>query len=187
MRVLKFGGTSVGKPERMHQVAELINDGVQKIVVLSAVSGTTNSLVGINEAYKKEGMGAAHLLINELEASYFPFIKQLYTTPAALAKGRQLIEEKFNFLRSFDPMTFDGDDEKMILAQGELISTNLFVFYAQEIGMDAVLIPALEFMRTQEGEPDLEYITKAVQQTLKQTGAANLYICLLYTSPSPRD
>jgi len=186
MRVLKFGGTSVGKPERMHQVAELINDGVQKIVVLSAVSGTTNSLVGINEAYKKEGLGAAHLLINELEATYYPFIKRLYTTPTALEKGQKLIEEKFNFLRSFDPITFDGDDEKMILAQGELISTNLFVLYAQEIGMDAVLIPALEFMRTQEGEPDLEYITKAVQQTLKQTRTANLYITQGYICKNER-
>ena len=186
MRVLKLGGTSVGKPERMHQVAELINDGVQKIVVLSAVSGTTNSLVGINEAYKKEGLGKAHLLINQLEATYYPFIKKLYTTPASLEKGQKLIEEKFNFLRSFDPITFDGDDEKMILAQGELISTNLFVLYAQEIGMDAVLIPALEFMRTQEGEPDLEYITKAVQQTLKQTTAANLYITQGYICKNER-
>ena len=186
MRVLKFGGTSVGKPERMHQVAELINDGVQKIVVLSAVSGTTNSLVEINEAYKKEGLGKAHLLINQLEATYYPFIKHLYATPAALEKGQKVIEEKFNFLRSFDPITFDGDDEKMILAQGELISTNLFVLYAQEIGMDAVLIPALEFMRTQEGEPDLEYITKAVQQTLKQIREANLYITQGYICKNER-
>ncbi len=186
MRVLKFGGTSVGKPERMHQVAELIDDGVQKIVVLSAVSGTTNSLVGINEAYKKEGVGAAHLLINQLEASYYPFIKALYATQTALDKGQKLIEEKFDFLRSFDPITFDSDDEKMILAQGELISTNLFVLYALEIGMDAALIPALEFMRTQEGEPDLEYITKAVQQTLKQAGSAKVYVTQGYICKNER-
>ena len=186
MRVLKFGGTSVGKPERMKEVAQLINDGVQKIVVLSAVSGTTNSLVGINEAYKKEGDKAAHQLIKQLEASYYPFIEALYATPTALAKGKKLIEEKFMFLRSFNSLNFDGDDEKMILAQGELISTNLFVFYAQEIGMDAVLIPALEFMRTEEGEPDLEFITKAVEQTLKQAGKADLYITQGYICKNER-
>jgi len=186
MRVLKFGGTSVGKPERMHQVAELISDGVQKIVVLSAVSGTTNSLVAINEAYKKEGKEAAHRLINQLEAKYYPFIEQLYSTKAAHGQAKTLIQEKFEFLRSFDPTTFDVDDEKMILAQGELLSTNMFVYYAKEKGLSVELIPALEFMKTQEGEPDLEYITKAVQQTLKQTPKANYYITQGYICKNER-
>jgi len=186
MRVLKFGGTSVGKPERMRQVGELINDGVQKIVVLSAVSGTTNSLVEINEAYKKKGQQTAHQLIDQLEAKYYPFIDSLYTTAATHEKAKAFIEKKFNFLRSFDTNTFDVDDEKMILAQGELLSTNMFVFYAQEIGLNAVLILALEFMKTAEGEPDLEYITKAVQQTLKQIPKADYYITQGYICKNER-
>jgi len=176
MRVLKFGGTSVGSPERMHQVTQLINDGVQKIVVLSAVSGTTNSLVEINTAYKKEGKKAAHQLIETLEAKYYPFIKKLYTSEEALAKGTTLVKERFEVLRSFDTTTFDKDDEKIILAQGELISTHLFLYYAQEVGLDAALIPALDFMRTKEGEPDLDYIKSALKQTLKQTPPAKIYI-----------
>jgi len=176
MRVLKFGGTSVGSPERMHQVTQLINDGVQKIVVLSAVSGTTNSLVEINTAYRQEGNKAAHQLIDQLEAKYYPFIKALYKSEKALAKGTTLVKERFDLLRSFDTATFDGDDEKIILAQGELISTHLFLYYAQEVGLDAALIPALEFMRTEEGEPDLPYIKNALKQTLKQIPSAQIYI-----------
>ncbi len=186
MRVLKFGGTSVGKPERMQQVAELIDDGVQKVVVLSAVSGTTNNLVAINEAYKKQGVAAAHQLINQLEATYYPFIDQLYKAEAAHAKAKEFIQKKFDFLRSFDAASFDVDDEKMILAQGELLSTNMFVFYAQEIGLNAVLIPALEFMKTAEGEPDLDYIAKAVEQTLKQTPKADYYITQGYICKNER-
>ncbi len=186
MRVLKFGGTSVGKPERMHQVAELIDDGVQKIVVLSAVSGTTNSLVAINEAYKQQGEVEAHQLINQLEEKYYPFIENLYKAEAAHSKAKNFIQKKFDFLRSFDVNSFDADDEKMILAQGELLSTNMFVFYAQEIGLNAELIPALEFMKTAEGEPDLDYITKAVEQTLKQTPKADYYITQGYICKNER-
>ena len=186
MRVLKFGGTSVGKPERMHQIAELINDGVQKIVVLSAVSGTTNSLVGINKAYKQEGNQAAHQLIDQLEAPYHVFVKALYNTQAAITKASLLIKEKFDLLRSFESRTFDADDEKIILAQGELISTHLFLYYLQEIGRNAALIPALDFMRTEEGEPDLTYITKGLKQTLQQTPKADTYITQGYICKNER-
>jgi len=186
MRVLKFGGTSVGKPERMHQVAELINDEVQKIVVLSAVSGTTNSLVAINEAYKKQGEAAAHSLIDQLEVTYYPFIKELYRAEATHSKAKNFIKKKFDFLRSFQSATFNEDDEKIILAQGELLSTNMFVFYAQEIGLDVALIPALEFMKTAEGEPDIEYITSAVEQTLKQIPKATYYITQGYICKNER-
>ena len=176
MRVLKFGGTSVGKPERMHHVAELINDEVDKIVVLSAVSGTTNSLVEIHKAYKTQGKKAAWALIEKLEASYQPFIQNLYNSNTALNKAKELIKERFDLLRSFDEKKFSEADAKMILAQGELISTHLFLYYAQENGMNAVLIPALDFMKIKQGEPDLKFIKKAIKETLKRAGRHNIYI-----------
>jgi len=176
MRVLKFGGTSVGKPERMHHVAALINDGFKKIVVLSAVSGTTNSLVEINGAYKDEGDMAAHQLIDQLEADYFVFISKLYKSSESLILGENLVKEKFSLLRSFKHASFSELDAKLILAQGELISTHLFLYYAQEIGMDAVLIPALEFMKIEDGEPDQDFIRSALNDTLSEAGDHRLYI-----------
>lgn len=176
MRVLKFGGTSVGKPERMHHVADLISDGLEKIVVLSAVSGTTNSLVEIHTAYQEEGNTAARLLIDQLEKKYHPFIQKLYNSKESLEKARELIREKFDLLRSFKQQYFTEADAKTILAQGELISTNLFLFYAQEIGLNATLIPALSFMKINEGEPDLDFIKKQLPITLKEAGSHTIYI-----------
>lgn len=176
MRVLKFGGTSVGKPERMHHIAGLINDGIEKIVVLSAVSGTTNSLVEIHTAYQQEGKEAAHQLINKLEASYHPFIQNLYDNNDSLKKGKALIKEKFDLLRSFNANNFSEADAKMILAQGELISTHLFLYYAQEIGLSATLIPALDFMKIVDGEPDQDFTAKEIQNTLTKVGKHQVYI-----------
>ena len=176
MRVLKFGGTSVGKPERMKHIAQLINDGIEKIVVLSAVSGTTNSLVEIHTAYQKEGKKAAHRLIDKLEASYHPFIQKLYNDNKSLKRAKALIKEKFDLLRSFKAKNFSASDAKVILAQGELISTHLFLYYVQEIGLNAALIPALDFMKTTDGEPDLKFITKKIRKTLKKVGKHQLYI-----------
>ena len=176
MRVLKFGGTSVGKPERMQHIAQLINDGVEKIVVLSAVSGTTNSLVEIHTAYKKEGKKAAHQLIDKLEAKYHPFIKALYSKNGSIKKATALIKEKFDLLRSFKSKKFGEADAKIILAQGELISTHLFLYYVQEIGLNATLIPALDFMKTTDGEPDLKFIAKKLRKTLVKSGKHQVYI-----------
>lgn len=176
MRVLKFGGTSVGKPERMHHIAGLINDGVEKIVVLSAVSGTTNSLVAIHTAYQTEGKKAAHQLIDQLEATYHPFIQNLYDNNDSLKKGKALIKEKFDLLRSFDADNFSEADAKTILAQGELISTHLFLYYVQEIGLSATLIPALEFMKIVDGEPDQDFTAKEIQKTLAKAGKHQIYI-----------
>lgn len=176
MRVLKFGGTSVGKPERMQHIAQLIDDGIDKIVVLSAVSGTTNSLVEIHMAYKKEGEKAAHKLIDKLEASYYPFIKDLYETKTATKKAKKLIKKTFDLLRSFKAKKFSEADAKIILAQGELISTHLFLYYVQEIGLNATLIPALDFMKTNNGEPDLKYIAKKLKKTLLKAEKHQIYI-----------
>ena len=55
MQVWKFGGTSVGKPERMKSIRQLITeDGQPKIVVLSALSGSTNTLLSISESLNAE-------------------------------------------------------------------------------------------------------------------------------------
>jgi len=176
MRVLKFGGTSVGKPERMHAIAQLINDGVEKIVVLSAVSGTTNSLVEIHTAYKKEGKKTAHKLIDKLEAKYHPFIQELYDNNASIKKAEKLVKKIFDLLRSFKAKKFSEADAKIILAQGEILSTHLFLYYVQEIGLNATLIPALDFMKTTKGEPDLKFIAKKIRKTLVKSGKHQVYI-----------
>src|SRR5688572_6606777 len=126
MRVLKFGGTSVGSAERMHALVKLINDGIPKIVVLSAMSGTTNSLVEIGAALYAKDHDKARQLINNLETKYQEVISQLYTTESALNKGKELITSHFNYLRSFTMDLFTVNEERAILAQGELLSTAMF-------------------------------------------------------------
>ncbi|MEL6925140.1 MAG: aspartate kinase [Bacteroidota bacterium] len=176
MRVLKFGGTSVGKPQRMHEVAQLINDGHTKIVVLSAVSGTTNSLVALANSFQLGKDQQALQQIGTLEAHYEAFVQELYSSESALAKAQNLLSEKFSLLRKFSSESFTDSDELIILAQGELISTHLFHFYCEEQGIETVLLPALEFMRTEKGEPDLRFIAKALANTLRSHLSSKLYI-----------
>lgn len=177
MRVLKFGGTSVGSVERMHALVDLINDGVPKIVVLSAMSGTTNSLVEISNALYAKDSVLAKQLIATLETKYNEVVKQLFKTEKELTKGKQLIVSHFEYLRAFTLEEFTVNGERAILAQGELLSTALFHYYLEESGVDSVLLPALNFMRIDENEePDMKYIEANIQPELDKTPACKLFI-----------
>jgi aspartate kinase len=177
LRVLKFGGTSVGSAERMHALVNLINDGVPKIVVLSAMSGTTNNLVEISTALYAKDNDKAKQLIDAMELKYNDVIKQLYKTEKSLAKGQQLIDSHFQYLRAFTIDVFSVNEERAILAQGELLSTALFHYYLEEINVASVLLPALNFMRLDENEePDMKYIETHVLAELQKTPEVKLYI-----------
>ena len=177
MKVLKFGGTSVGSPERMKGVAKLINDGEKKIVVLSAMSGTTNSLVEISDYLHKNNPEGANEVINNLERKYKQHVNELYSTDEYKQKTWSLIKDIFNGIRSFTKDVFTLFEEKVILAQGELMSTNMITNYLLEQGLNVVLLPALEYMRTDKnGEPDTTYIKSKLAAQLEMHPNADLYI-----------
>ena len=177
MKVLKFGGTSVGSPQRMKEVAKLINDGEKKIVVLSAMSGTTNSLVEISDYLYKKNPDGANEVINALEAKYKRHINELYSTEEYKNKTLALVKDIFNGIRSFTKDIFTLFEEKVILAQGELISTNMVTNYLLEQGVNVVLLPALDFMRTDKNaEPDLVYIKNKLGAQLEKQPDADIYI-----------
>lgn len=148
MKVLKFGGTSVGSAQRIKEVAKLITDGERKIVVLSAMSGTTNTLVEISDYLYKKNPEGANEIINRLETKYRQHIDELYATPEYKQKGLELIKSHFDYIRSYTKDLFTLFEEKVVLAQGELISTAMMNYYLQECGVKSVLLPALEYMRT---------------------------------------
>ncbi len=177
MKVLKFGGTSVGTPQRMKEVVKLITDGDQKIVVLSAMSGTTNSLVEISDYLYKKNPEGANETINSLEKKYKKHVEELYTTNEMKQNTLEFIKEEFNYLRSFTKGIFTIFEEKIIVGQGEIISTNMVTNYLIEQGYNAALIPALEFMRTDKNsEPDLEYISKNIKIQLDKVPEKDIYI-----------
>lgn len=184
MKVLKFGGTSVGSAQRIRNVADLVTDGERKVVVLSAMSGTTNTLVEIcNNLYKGDKQGALSV-IDGLEKKYFDVVDELFTTDPYKQKGKELINDRFALLRSFDTNGFSEREEKIIHAQGEIISTTLMHFHLLETGRNSALVPALDYMRIDsDKEPDMAYIkVKAAEQMKKFEGAELLitqgYICL---------
>ncbi len=177
MKVLKFGGTSVGSADRMRGVAKIILNSEPKIVVLSAMSGTTNNLVEINEALYNKDEKKAVALIDALENKYKDVVKQLYSTDGALQKGNELIKFHFDYLRSFTQDSFTANEERAILAQGELISTALFHYFLEEMKEDSVLLPALNFMRIDENEePDLAYIESNLKKELAKYTGKKLFI-----------
>lgn len=177
MKVLKFGGTSVGSAQRMKDVAKLITDGEQKIVVLSAMSGITNTLVEISDYLYKKNPEGANEVINKLEAKYKQHIDELFSTEEYKQKTLEFVKSVFDYIRSFTKDIFTLFEEKVILAQGEIISTNMVTNYLCEQGVKAVLIPALEFMRTDKNsEPDLNYIREKLALQLEANPGQEIYI-----------
>lgn len=177
MKVLKFGGTSVGSAQRMKDVAKLITDGEQKIVVLSAMSGTTNTLVEISDYLYKKNPEGANEVINKLEAKYKQHIDELFSTEEYKQKTLEFVKSVFDYIRSFTKDIFTLFEEKVILAQGEIISANMVTNYLCEQGVKAVLIPALEFMRTDKNsEPDLNYIREKLALQLEANPGQEIYI-----------
>ena len=177
MKVLKFGGTSVGSAQRMKDVAKLITDGKKKIVVLSAMSGTTNTLVEISDYLYKKNPEGANEIINNLETAYRKHVDELYSTDEYKQKTLVFLKDEFNFIRSYTKDLFTLFEEKIILAQGEIISTNMMTNYLLEQGINAVLIPALDYMRTDKNaEPDLNYIKEKLAQQLAKLPEADIYI-----------
>jgi aspartate kinase len=188
MKVMKFGGTSVGKPERMHQVSQLITkDAEQKIVVLSALSGTTNALVEIGNSIAAGARDQAKQQIDKLEAHYQSFIGELVKKDKTLARARAIVTEHFEFLTIILRISFSEALNKDILAQGELLSTKLFSVYLEENGIDHVLLPALEFMSIDNhDEPQINTIKNRLTQLIQQHQGKTLFITQGYICRNAR-
>lgn len=177
MKVLKFGGTSVGSIENMHAVMNLIADGEKKLVVLSAMSGTTNALVEIADYLYKKNKDAARVQINKLEKTYNEVLNGLLKNDETKSQGSKAIKAAFDTIKSFTSGDFGETGEKTILAQGELISTALFTQLMLENGYNTKLLPALDFMRIDSDKAaDLQAIKTNIAGVLEKTGDADYYI-----------
>lgn len=178
MKIMKFGGTSVGSPTRIKNVSTLITrNGEPVFVVLSAMSGTTNSLVEIsNYLYKKNPEGANEI-INRLEQVYMKHVEELYSTEKWKKETIEFLKGEFDYLRSFTKDLFTSFEEKSIVAQGEVMSTNMVANYLKECGISVTLLSALDFMRTDKNaEPDTQYIKEKISVVMAQAPKSQVYI-----------
>jgi aspartate kinase len=179
MQVWKFGGTSVGKPERMKSIRSLITeDGQPKIVVLSALSGSTNTLLSISESLNAGNPSDAKAKANELRAHYDQFLTELYSTPAGLGKGQAIVEKEFNFIDSLIATApYTVKQEKEMVALGELLSTQIFEAFLQEEGVSSALLPALDFMVIDEdNEPILSVIEQKLAAVLSPVKGKQIFV-----------
>lgn len=177
MKVLKFGGTSVGSAERMKGVADIVVNDEPKIVVLSAMSGTTNSLVAIGDKLYADDKSGAKRAIADLEHKYFDTVQSLYTADEFKEKANLIIKEHFDFMKSFVVNVFNLFQERALLAQGELLSTKMFHLFLEERGVESALLPALDFMRiNRDEEPDMEYIREHAAQEIDKREGIKLFI-----------
>lgn len=174
---MKFGGTSVGSAERMRAVSDLIQDGESNIVVLSAMSGTTNALVQIAEKLYQNLNDDANALIDALHDKYKQVVEELYNTNEKKKQANELLSHHFDYIRAFTQDLFTIHEERAILAQGELLSTALFQFFLEENNISSVLLPALNFMKIDENEePDAVYIARNLQTELEKYPNINLFV-----------
>jgi aspartate kinase len=177
MKIMKFGGTSVGNPDRMRALIPLIKGEEPKIVVLSAMSGTTNSLVEITNLLYADNINEASAKNDSLRSKYHQVVDDLYETEEFKKSGHELIDSHFEYIRNFTLRVFTKLQEKAILAQGELISTSLFHLLLKEKNIPSVLLPALSFMRVdKDGEPDSFYIEENIERELKNYPSENIII-----------
>ena len=178
MEVMKFGGTSVGTVSRMQEVASLVTASSKPtFVVLSAMSGTTNALIEIADYLYKKNPEGANEVINKLEAKYLQHAQDLYSTKEYKLKTKAFLLKEFEYLRSFTKDLFTSFEEKNIVAQGEIMSTNMVVNYLKEKGVKAILLNALDFMRTDKnGEPDLEFIKTELGKIMEHHQGFQIYM-----------
>ena len=178
MKVMKFGGTSVGSAQRMKDVCRLITqDGTPNMIVLSAMSGTTNTLVEISDYLYKKNPEGANNVINQLEQKYRQHVDELYATEEYKQKTLDFLKDEFDYLRSFTKILFTSFEEKVVLAQGEVISTNMVTNYLKECGVKTILLSALDFMRTDKySEPDFNYINEKINELLAANPGYQIYI-----------
>lgn len=177
MLIQKFGGTSVGNAARIKHVAALIQDKERKIVVLSAVAGTTNALVDIVEDLYKGKKEQVYAKVDQLSIHYQNLISELYETESAMLRAKNALEYHWSHIRSFTLDMFTRFEERTILAQGELISTMLMQVYLEECGVNSVLLPALDFMRIdQQSEPDMWYVKSNLQRMIAEQEGVQIFI-----------
>lgn len=175
---MKFGGTSVGSPENIKHVASLITEsGEPTFVVLSAMSGTTNTLLEISNYLYKKNSDGANEVINNLEKKYMQHVEELFTTDEYKQKTITFLQSEFAYIRSFTKDIFTSFEEKSIVAQGEIMSTNMMLNYLEEIGIKAILISALDFMRTDKNsEPDAQYIKEKLTHIMADNEGYQIYL-----------
>jgi aspartate kinase len=174
---MKFGGTSVGNPDRIKALIPLINDDERKIVVLSAMAGTTNSLVEITDLLYADNINEASVRNNNLRSKYHQIVEELFATENFKKSGHELIDSHFEYIRNFTLRVFTKLQEKAILAQGELISTSIFHLLLQENNIKSILLPALSFMRIdKDREPDSFYIEENIERELRNYPSENIII-----------
>lgn len=178
MKVMKFGGTSVGSPERMKEVASLVTkSGEPTFIVLSAMSGTTNALVEISKYLYKKNPDDANRVINDLEEKYLSHVEELYSTEKYKTITKNFLFQEFNYIRSFTNDLFTSFEEKSIVAQGEIISTNMVTNYLLEQGFKTILLSALDFMRIDKNaEPNSTYIKEKLSSIMKANEGYQIYI-----------
>lgn len=178
MKVMKFGGTSVGSPKNIKHVASLITEsGEPTFVVLSAMSGTTNTLLEISNYLYKKNSDGANEVINNLERTYMQHVEELFTTNEYKQKTITFLQSEFAYMRSFTKDIFTSFEEKSIVAQGEIMSTNMMLNYLEEIGIKAILISALDFMRTDKNsEPDAQYIKEKLTNIMADNEGYQIYL-----------
>ncbi|HNZ80333.1 MAG: aspartate kinase [Bacteroidales bacterium] len=177
MKVMKFGGTSVGSAQRMKEVAGIVAKEGKNIIVLSAMSGTTNTLLEISDYLHKRNPDGANEIINMLELKYLREIEDLFESKEYKIQTLEVIKSHFDHIRSFTKKVFTLFEEKVIVAQGELLSSVMFTNYLKEQGLNAALLPALEFMRiNKNAEPDQNYLREHLNALLQQHQDADVYI-----------
>ncbi len=177
MKVKKFGGTSVGSAERIRNVGKLISGCKKDIVVLSAMSGTTNSLLEISSAIKDDDKKLAGELISQLRKKYADTIDALFASEEYNSKASEVIDEIFRELKELSEKSFSLKLEKEIVAKGEMMSTQLMNLHLHEEGFNSVLLPALDFMKIDHhGEPIEDFIKKEASKAIAAYPDADLYI-----------
>ncbi len=177
MVVNKFGGTSIGSPERMKRVANIIKENKPQIIVLSAIAGTTDSFLNLASLLYTGRKDQAIAEVSQLQTEYFCYVESLYTDEKFIDEAKGIVLSFFSYISGFTKDVFTPYEERALLAQGELLSTSIFCKYLQELNMEAVLLSAFDFMRIDtHAEPQLDYLQQNLCLLMEKNRCSDIFV-----------
>ncbi|MCP9747633.1 bifunctional aspartate kinase/homoserine dehydrogenase I [Lacihabitans sp. CS3-21] len=176
MKVLKFGGTSVGTVDSINQVIRIISENKQPIaVVYSAMGGVTNKLIEIGTLASKGDLKYLDVL-QSIEERHFSAIRALVDVKSqssiiAKIKGNfneiEDLLKGITFIRELSIRTMD-----LLLSFGERLSTQIITFVLNEKGINAKYIDARDIIKTNSNfgfaEVDFEKTNALINSSLAE-------------------
>jgi len=178
MKVLKFGGTSVGSPESLVRVKEIVySQKGATFVVLSAMSGVTNELLQVLDAIKDSDSQKLEALTQVIADKHYHLIHAVLQEESLQQQAIQHVDDVLQRLQGFLQVPEAHNLYSEILTLGELMSTKIFSIVLHQDGVANTWLNATDFMHIDHDDnPSIGPIRTQLEAVLNAHKKTEVYI-----------